>query len=82
MPALSVRIFALRNTPHMGCCFHYDLEKQLGDCLFRLNDYTHYDLYYDKTALSNQIALQVAVRSLYEQVEKIEEELKTIQQDN
>ncbi len=38
-PELAQRVFALRGAHYMGCGFHYDLERRLGNVIASLNDY-------------------------------------------
>jgi hypothetical protein len=52
VPALAIRVFALRQKNYPGCGFHYGLVKTVGGLLYRLNNfdesYKWLDLLVDK----------------------------------
>lgn len=71
MPALANRVFALRGRFYMGCGFHYALEKDLGVCIARLNDYDT-DYYHGPEAMPRQVTAEVIVEELYRRVVEAE----------
>lgn len=62
LPALSVRVFALREVMYPGCGFHYGMERSLGRVIALANDY---DRRFD---VADAIIDQVLVESLYREV--------------
>lgn len=71
LPALAVRVFALREKSYIGCGFHYDLEAQLGWMIFILNSPDHFAKDFP-TAIIQEITLE----GVYKDVTRIENELK------
>lgn len=71
LPLLANRIFALRGTGYMGCGFHYDLERQLGNLISGVNRT-------DKGAFefTYRIALEILCSGLYKDIIRIEDEIK------
>lgn len=66
MPALAMRIFALREVAYPGYGFHWNMERRLGSIMMHLNDYD--------TPLSvvGQIGVEVALEGLYADAAKAE----------
>lgn len=66
LPALAVRVFALRGKLYPGCGFHYALESQLGWVLHDLNSF-------DKrmTDADNMVS-EIALEELYRNTRRAE----------
>lgn len=77
LPSFANRVFALRNTGYMGCGFHYDLERQLGNLINGVNrtDREAFDFTY-------RIALKVLCSGLYKDIIRIENELNNKEYGN
>ena len=72
LPALSKRIFDLREKFYMGCGFHWYLERQLGKVIALANDY------YDKDVEWTDVILYKVV---FEQFLKAFQKLKSLQRN-
>lgn len=70
LPSLANRIFSLRGTGYMGCGFHYDLERQLGNLISGVNrtDREAFDFTF-------RIAMKISCTGLYKDVTGIEKEI-------
>lgn len=71
LPALANRVFALRGTGYIGCGFHYDLERQLGNLISGVNrtDREAFDFTF-------RIAMKILCTGLYKDITRIEDEIR------
>lgn len=71
LPILANRIFNLRGKAYMGCGFHYDLERQLGNLISGVNrtDRESFDFTF-------RIAMKVLCTGLYKDIINIEKQIK------
>lgn len=74
IPELASRVFALRNKPYMGCGFHYDMEKRLGDVISRLNNVDYYQN--PNEIFMFRICTEVLLKALLKSVAEAEASLK------
>jgi hypothetical protein len=73
IPALATRVFALRDVYYLGCGYHWNMERSLGVCLARLNDYDSDMSCPDgPIAKGKQVVLRALVEELCKQVIKAE----------
>ena len=75
MPALAARVFALRRTGYSGCGFYWGMERDLGTCISRLNNYDDGGYYHGPDAITAQIVLEVLVEGLEEDVADAERKM-------
>lgn len=71
LPALANRVFALRGTSYLGCGFHYDLERQLGNLISGVNRTDS-----EAFGFTFRITIKILCTGLYKDITKIENEIR------
>lgn len=74
LPALSARVFALRDTGYHGCGFHWSLESRLGRVIMIATN-AEEDVWHGKEAYANRLINEILVESLHKDVACIEASL-------
>lgn len=71
LPALANRVFALRGTGYIGCGFHYDLERQLGNLISGVNRTDR-----EAFEFTFRISMEILCAELYKDINQIEKEIR------